>query len=228
MIDFYYLVLVMPAFLIALIMQFRVKSTFNKFSKYATRGGLTGAQAARSILDANGLQHINIVPVRGELTDSYSHRENVIRLSDSTYNSTSIAAVGVAAHEAGHALQYANQYAPIKVRTAILPATQIGANLAWPAMLIGLFFSIPILIFAGIILFSLAVFFQLITLPVEYNASRRAITVLDQYGMMTSDELGGAKKVLSAAAMTYVAALAVSLANLLRIILLFGGGRRRR
>lgn len=227
-IDYYYLILVLPAFLVAVIAQISVKSTFNRFNRVRTQNGMTGAEAARAILDYNGLAHISVERTKGSLTDHYSDKECVVRLSDTTYGSASVAAVGVAAHEAGHAVQYAEEYGPIRFRTAILPATKIGSNLAWPAMLLGVIFSIEPLIFAGIVLFSLAVVFQLVTLPVEFNASRRAIAALDERNMLSQHELGGARKVLNAAAMTYVAALAVSIANMLRLILLFGGGRRRR
>ncbi len=225
--DLWYLILVLPAFLLAMIAQFNVKSTFNKYSKKGTMNGLTGAQAARAILDANGLQHIRLDHVQGELTDHYSHKEAVIRLSDSTFSNASIGAVGVAAHEAGHAVQYANDYGPIRVRTALIPVTNIGANLSWPAIILGIFLSMQSLITIGIILFSASVLFQLVTLPVEFDASNRAIKILDEYNMMGTEELQGAKKVLRAAAWTYIAALAVSIANLLRLILLFGGRRRR-
>ena len=225
-VDIYYLILVLPALLIALITQIGVKSAFNRNNRERLGSGMTGAQAARRILDENGLYHVGIERFGGKLTDHYSHRENVIRLSEATYNSSSAAAVGVAAHEAGHALQYAEEYGPIRMRTAILPATNIGANLAWPAIIIGYIFGLGPLVYVGIALFSLAVIFQLVTLPVEYNASRRAMVVLENSHMMNEHELKGARKVLGAAAATYLAALAVSMANLLRIVLVFG--RRRR
>ncbi len=225
-IDIWYLVLVLPAFVIALIAQAKVKSTFNKFNQYRTMSGLTGAQAARRVLDANGLQFVRVEHIKGELNDHYDPQTNVIRLSDSTYNSMSIAAVGVAAHEAGHACQYAEEYAPIRFRMALVPVCNLGANLSWPAILLGYLFGMRPLVFIGIVLFSLSVLFQLVTLPVEFNASSRALAAIDSSGLMNQDELSGAKKVLSAAAMTYVAALAVSVANLLRLILIFG--RRNR
>lgn len=228
MIDIWYLVLVLPAFLVSLIFQFKVKSTFNKYDKVPTQRGLSGAQAARSILDANGLQHIRIEQVQGTLSDHYDHKAQAIRLSDSTFASTSIGAVGVAAHEAGHAVQYAQNYGPIKLRAWLVPVTNIGANLSWPAILLGYLLSFEPLVFIGIALFSLSVLFQLVTLPVEFNASNRAIAILNDYGMLLPDELTGAKKVLRAAGMTYVAALAVSVASLLRLILIFGGNRNRR
>ncbi len=227
-IDIWYLVLVLPAFAVALFAQARVKSTFNKFNRFRTMSGLTGAQAARRVLDANGLQHVRIEHVAGELTDHYDPQTNVIRLSDSTYGSASIASIGVAAHEAGHACQYAEEYGPIRFRMALVPVCNIGANLSWPAILLGYLFSMRPLVFIGIALFSLSVLFQLVTLPVEYNASSRALAAIDSSGLMSADELSGAKKVLSAAAMTYVAALAVSIANLLRLVLIFGRRSDRR
>ena len=225
-IDIWYLVLVLPAFLVALIAQARVKSTFNKFNQYRMSAGITGAEAARRVLDANGLQHVRIEHVQGELTDHYDPATDVIRLSDSTYMSPSIAAAGVAAHEAGHACQYAQEYAPIRLRTSMVKICNIGANLSWPAILLGYLLSFRPLVFIGIVLFSLSVLFQLVTLPVEFDASKRAIAALQQGGIMTEPELDGTKKVLKAAAMTYVAALAVSVANLLRLVLIFG--RRNR
>ena len=165
--------------------------------------------------------------MRGNLTDHFDPRAGVIRLSESVYDSTSVAAVGVAAHEAGHAAQYAEGYGPIRLRNAIIPVTQIGSSLAWPLLLIGLLFNYESLFFAGILFFTLSVVFQLVTLPVEFNASARAVSVLGEGGYLSSDEMPGARKTLSAAAMTYVAALAVSIAQLLRLLLIFGGGRRR-
>ena len=225
-VDIWYLVLVLPAFLVALIAQARVKSTFNKFNQYRTSASLTGAQAARRVLDANGLQHVRIEHVQGELTDHYDPATDVSRLSDSTSMSPSIAAAGVAAHEAGHACQYAQDYAPIRLRASMVKICNIGANLSWPAILLGYLLSFRPLVFIGIVLFSLSVVFQLVTLPVEFDASKRAVAALEQGGLMTGPELDGAKKVLRAAAMTYVAALAVSVASLLRLLLIFG--RRNR
>ncbi len=219
--DIYYLILVIPAFILSLIAQWSVKATFRRYSKVSTERGTTGYNTARAILDKNGLQSISIEHISGELTDHYDPRAGVIRLSDSTYSSSSVAASGVAAHEAGHAVQYSVGYKPIKLRAAIIPITNIGATLSWPAILLGLALGIEALIVVGILLFSFSVIFQLITLPVEFNASRRAVEVLDETDILSDDELRGAKKVLRAAAMTYVAALAVSLANLLRLVLLF-------
>ena len=223
--DMSYLVLVLPAMLLALWAQMRVSSTFGRYSQVRSVRGLTGAQAARYILDRNGLQHVRIEQISGNLTDHFDPRTNVVRLSQSVYNVPSIAAVGVAAHECGHAVQYAVGYGPMKLRAAIIPATNFGSKLAFPLILIGLLMNSSSLLLAGILLFSLTAVFQLVTLPVEFNASSRALQTLDQQGLLTREELGGTKKVLSAAALTYVAALIVSLAQLLRLLLIFG--RRR-
>ena len=225
--DIYYFVLIIPAMLFAMWAQFKVSSTFNRYSTQRTQNGMTGAQAAEAVLRACGVTNVRIERVRGNLTDHFDPRAGVIRLSESVYDSASVAAVGVAAHEAGHAAQYAEGYGPIRLRNAIIPVTQISSSLAWPLLLIGLLFNYESLFFAGILFFTLSVVFQLVTLPVEFNASARAVSVLGEGGYLSPDELPGAKKTLSAAAMTYVAALAVSIAQLLRLLLLFGGGRRR-
>ena len=229
------LIILLPALIFSLIAQFRVKRAFEWGSRIKTAHGLTGAQAARRILDENGLYDIAIERVRGQLTDHYDPKEGTIYLSEAVYDSTSAAAVGVAAHEAGHAVQYAQDYFPIRVRAAIIPMTRIGAGLAMPLFLIGLFISYfyfqatsPIADFfmvGGIALYSFSTLFQLVTLPVEFNASRRALRILDGWGTLTKEEYRAAEQVLSAAAMTYVAALASSLLSLLRLILIF---RRRR
>ena len=224
--DIYYFVLIIPAMLFALWAQVKVSSTFNRYSAQRTHTGMTGAQAAEAVLRACGVDGVRIERVAGNLTDHFDPRAGVIRLSQSVYDSPTVAAVGVAAHEAGHAAQYAEGYGPIRLRNAIIPVTQIGSSLAWPLLLIGLLFNYEALFFAGILFFMLAVVFQLVTLPVEFNASARAISVLGEGGYLSPDELPGAKKTLSAAAMTYVAALAVSIAQLLRLALLLGGGRR--
>ena len=231
------LIVLIPAMIFAILTQIRVKTTFEQCSRIKTAHGITGAQAARRILDENGLYHISIERVRGHLTDHYDPKAGVIRLSEAVYDSTSAAAVGVAAHEAGHAVQYGVDYFPIRVRTAIIPVTRIGSALAMPLFMIGLFISYfyiqaasPISDFfmvGGIALFSLSTLFQLITLPVEFNASRRALTILDSWGTLSIKEIDAAKRVLTAAAMTYVAALATSLAQLLRLLLIFGGRRGR-
>ena len=224
--DSYYWLLVVPAMVFALIAQSRVNSTFQRYSQQITHSGITGAEAAALVLRQNGIYNVQIQQVRGNLTDHYDPRENVIRLSDSVYHANSVAAIGVAAHEAGHAVQYAQGYSAIRIRTAILPVTQIGSQLAWPLLVIGLFLNFESLFVAGILFFLLATLFQVITLPVEYNASSRAIHAIASSGCLNSNELPGARKVLNAAALTYVAALAVSLAQLLRLLLLFGGNRR--
>jgi len=223
--DPYFLLLVVPAMLLSMWAQHRVTSSFKKYSTQHTTKRLTGAQAAEQVLRSAGVTNVAIERVSGTLTDHFDPRTNCIRLSDSVYDSTSVAAVGVAAHEAGHALQYANLYAPMKIRAAIIPATNIGSKLSIPLVLIGLIFSLPGLINIGILLFATVVLFQLITLPVEFNASRRAIDILDSSGMLTREELPAAKKVLGAAALTYVGALAVSLAQLIRLIALSRGRR---
>ncbi len=225
-IDYYYIVLVLPAVVFAIWAQTRVSGTFKKYSQQRTSRGITGAQAAQAVLNENGVSGVRIERVSGNLTDHFDPRTNTIRLSDSVYDSTSVAAVGVAAHEAGHAVQYSDEYGPIKFRTAIIPVTQIGSTLSWPLLLIGLLFNIEALMFAGIAFFALATLFQLVTLPVEFNASSRAIAALDGANILSPEELPGAKKTLSAAALTYVAALAVSLAQLLRLVLIFGGRSR--
>ena len=226
---FYYdwtILILIPGMIFALWAQMNVKSTFAKYSSVSNRRGFTGYDAARKILDVNGLKHISIERVRGDLTDHYDPRANVIRLSTAVYDSPSAAAVGVAAHEAGHAVQHAHGYFPIKVRTAIVPATQIMSTLSMPIFLIGLLFTIDSLMLVGIAFFISAIFFQLVTLPVEFNASRRAIAAIGNAGILQDNELKDAKKVLSAAAMTYVAALASSLLSLLRLIILANNRRR--
>lgn len=224
--DRYYIILVLPAMLIALWAQMRVKGTFAQFSTRSVHSGLTGAQVARRILDANGLTYVRVEQVAGSLSDHYDPRSQVVRLSQDVYGRSTVAAVGVAAHETGHAIQHAVGYAPLQLRTAIIPITNIGSSLSIPLILLGFFLGYYPLVSLGIILFSLVTVFQLITLPVEFNASRRALVTLEQYHMVSNEEHNGVKKVLSAAALTYVAALIVSVANLLRLILLFGGRRR--
>lgn len=223
--DSTYLVLVLPALLIALFAQVRVKSAFSRYSKERCLSGLTGAETARRILAANGITDVRVEHVSGSLTDHFDPTQKVIRLSDQVYDTPTIAAVGVAAHEAGHAVQYAVNYFPIRVRSAVIPLTRIGSNLSWPLLMLGLIFNFQQLVWAGIILFGAVTVFQLVTLPVEFNASARAMRAIDDRGLLTTEELHGARRVLSAAAMTYVAALLVSLAQLLRLVLLFG--RRR-
>ncbi|MBQ6892938.1 MAG: zinc metallopeptidase [Clostridia bacterium] len=226
-IDIWYIVLVLPAIILSLIASTAVNSTFKKYSKVASRRGTTGADAAQQVLSANGVNGVRIEHVSGNLTDHFDPKTNTIRLSDSVYSSTSVAAVGVAAHEAGHAVQYAKNYAPMKVRAAIIPITNIGSNLAMPLVLLGILLSAPVLANIGILAFSFSTLFQLVTLPVEFNASKRAVDAIEGFAADES-EVKAAKKVLTAAASTYVAALAVSLANLLRLVLIVNGGRRRR
>ena len=223
--DKYYILLVLPAALLALWAQVRVKSTFARYSRERTYSGLTGAETARRILDANGLYDVRVEHISGQLTDHYDPTQKVVRLSDDVYGRATIAAVGVAAHETGHALQHADSYVPMQIRSAIIPITNIGSQLSIPMILIGYIFGFQPLVAIGILLFSLMTVFQLVTLPVEFNASRRALTILEGTGMLSGQENAGARKVLTAAALTYVAALIVSLANLLRLILLLGNRR---
>lgn len=225
-IDSYYLILVLPAILFSLWAQMKVKSTFAKYERVRSYAGYTGAQIARRILDENGLYDIRVERVSGSLTDHYDPRAGVVRLSDSVYNSVSVAAVGVAAHETGHAVQHATNYAPLGIRNTIIPMTNIGSQLSMPLILLGLLLNSSNLVFVGIAAFSMMTLFQLITLPVEFNASARAVRTLSSGGMMSDEELSGTKKVLTAAALTYVAALLVSAMQLLRLIILFGGRRR--
>ncbi len=216
-IDSLYLFLVLPAIIISIWAQFKVKSTFSRYS--GQPAALNGAEAARRVLEANGVYGVQIQRVAGNLTDHYDPKANVIRLSDSVYNSYSIAAVGVAAHEAGHAVQYDRDYNPIRWRNAILPVANIGSQLALPMVLLGFLFNFELLLNLGILFFCAAVLFQLVTLPVEFNASRRAIeTIRDQQLLQNETDVNGAKRVLSAAAMTYVAGLLVSLMQLIRLI----------
>ena len=230
--DWTYIVLVLPCLIFAMIASSGVKSTFQKYSRQLSTRGISGAEAARRVLAANGVQGVRIERVSGSLTDHYDPKSNVIRLSDSVYASTSTAAIGVACHEAGHAVQYAMGYAPIKVRAAIIPLTNFGSKLAMPLILAGILLAAfgsfsTILVDLGIAAFGLSFVFQLITLPVEFNASRRAIQTIDDAQLLTPEEQRGARKTLRAAAMTYVAAMAVALAQLIRLIMIFGNSRRR-
>lgn len=224
--DYYYFILVVPVLILSLIAQGRVNSAYNRYSKINNMRGLTGAMAAQAILDFYGVQGVRIEHVRGKLNDHYDPRENVIRLSDGVYGSCSIAAVGVACHEAGHAAQYADGYSPIKVRNVILFPAQIGSRAAIPLAIIGIFMGSQFLMNFGILLYVAVMLFQLVTLPVEFNASRRAISVIEQTGLLAGQEVDGAAKVLKAAAMTYVAAFAMSAANLLRLLLLSSNRRK--
>lgn len=222
------MLVVLPAIIFALIAQVMVKTTFSKYSNESNQHGYTAKEVARKILDENGLYNVSIEYISGNLTDHYDPSANVIRLSDSVYNSTSVAAIGVAAHEVGHAIQHAQGYSPIKIRQAIIPVTQIGSKLAVPLVLIGMLVSaFQWLIPVGIFLYTGVVLFQAVTLPVEFNASGRALKTLDENVILYKDEVRMAKKVLTAAAMTYVAAMFSSLMSLLRLILLSNRGRRR-
>lgn len=224
--DYTYILLI-PAFLIAAWAQMNVQGTFNRFSRVTNSRSMTGAQAARQILDANGLHEVSVEPISGKLNDHYDPRTKVIRLSSPVYSGTSVASIGVAAHECGHAVQHSIGYVPLRLRNAIIPATQFGSTLAIPMVFIGFFLGWPGGVLIGILLFSFAVVFQLITLPVEFNASARALQTLDERAMLFGDELTGARKVLRAAAFTYVAATFVALVNLLRFLLMFMGMQRR-
>ena len=230
--DWTYMVLVLPCIILSLWASSRVNSTFKKYSQQHSIRRITGAQAAQRVLSANGVSGVRIERVSGNLTDHYDPKTNVIRLSDSVHDSTSTAAIGVACHEAGHAVQYAQSDAPIKLRAAIIPVTNFGSRLAMPLILIGILLSAfgelsTSLVYLGIACFGLSLVFQLITLPVEFNASRRAMEAIESGNLLTEEEQRGARKTLSAAAMTYVAATAVALAQLLRLIAIFGRGRRR-
>ena len=218
-------ILVIAAFLLSMFASFGVNSAFSKYSKKLISRDLTAADAARRILNSNGLSNVNIEHVSGKLSDHFDPRANVVRLSDSTYSSTSVAAIGVAAHECGHAIQYATGYAPIKIRNSIVPVVNIGNALSMPLFFIGLIMGMTNLALAGALLFGLVLLFQVITLPVEFNASRRALKILDASDLLYGEELKGAKKVLTAAALTYVAAVASTALQLLRLLLILN--RRR-
>jgi len=230
--DWTYLVLVLPCILFSLYASAKVNNTFKKYAGQLSRRRITGAEAAQRVLSANGVRGVRIERVSGNLTDHYDPKSNVIRLSEGVYGSTSTAAIGVACHEAGHAVQYAQEYAPIRLRAAIIPVTNFGSRLAMPLILLGILLSAfgyvsYGFVYLGIACFGLSLIFQLVTLPVEFNASRRALEAIESGELLTADELKGARKTLSAAAMTYVAATAVALAQLLRLVLLFGRRSRR-
>lgn len=229
--DITYVILVLPCLILSMVASSRVKSTFDKYSKQISQRRITGAEAAQRVLNANGVRNVRIERINGELTDHYDPKANVIRLSGAVYDNPSTAAIGVACHEAGHAVQYAHSYAPIKLRAAIIPVTNFGSKLAMPLILLGIVLGFLgevsyAFIYLGIACFGLSLVFQLITLPVEFNASRRAMVAIEENEILTQDELKGARKTLTAAAMTYVAATAVALSQLLRLIVIFG--RRRR
>ena len=230
--DWTYVVLVLPCILLSLWASSNVNSTFKRYAKQFSSRRITGADAARRVLAANGVHGVRIDRVSGNLTDHFDPKTNVIRLSDSVYDSTSTAAIGVACHEAGHAVQYAESYAPIKLRAAIIPITNFGSKIAMPLILAGVLLTAfgsfsDTMIYLGIAAFGFSLVFQLVTLPVEFNASRRAMQAIEEANILTSEEQRGARKTLKAAALTYVAATAVALAQLLRLILMFGGRRRR-
>jgi Zn-dependent membrane protease YugP len=224
--DSTYFILVIPAILFSLWAQARVKSTYAKYSQVRSMRGVSGHDAVESILRENNLYDVRVGRVAGSLTDHYDPRTGIINLSETVYDNTSVAAIGVAAHETGHALQYAENYLPAKLRMAMVPVTQFGANLSMPLILIGFFMQRQPLINFGLILYSLMFLFQLVTLPVEFNASSRALRAIEAGGILSENELIGTKKVLDAAALTYVAAMLTSLASLLRLLILFGGRRR--
>ncbi|MBO5895772.1 MAG: zinc metallopeptidase [Clostridia bacterium] len=224
--DSYYILLVLPVIIASMVISWRLKSVYSRYSKVHNLRGITGAQAAQMVLNYYGIADVAIVPVGGNLTDCYDPMKKVIKLSDGVYNQSSIAAVGIACHEAGHAAQHATAYLPIKIRNSILPVCNIGSTLSIPLLLIGVILSFEPLVWVGIGFFSFTALFQLVTLPVEFNASNRALDVIESNGLLTFEEKLGATKVLRNAAMTYVAALAVSVAQLLRLILKFGGRRK--
>ncbi len=225
-IDWSYIVMVLPVIIASLIIQAKMKNTFNKYAKMRNYRGISGAQAAEIVLRYYNIYDVKIVPTAGRLTDAYNPKTKQIMLSEDVYSGTSIAAVGVACHEAGHAAQHAENYLPIKVRNSFVPVANIGSSLSIPLLLIGLFLSVEPLVWVGIGFFACAALFQFLTLPVEFNASSRALGVIESTGVLNYEEKHGAKKVLSAAAMTYVAAFATSVAQLLRLIIRFGGRRK--
>lgn len=221
-------ILIIIAAIISLIAQWRVNSAFSKYSRVSSMSGMTGAQAARMILQTNGINDVSVQRISGKLTDHYNPSTKVLNLSESVYGSTSVAAIGVAAHECGHAIQHARGYFPLSLRTALVPVANIGSQLSWVFIIVGAILSFnQTLITIGIIMFSAAVLFQLVTLPVEFNASARALEQLESNGILYRDEVSQTRKVLSAAALTYVAAAATAILQLLRLIILFGGRGRR-
>ena len=222
-----YVLLLIPVMILSLWAQAQVSGNFKKYSRVSNRRHLTGAQAAEAVLRANGVYDVKITSTWGELTDHYDPRDNTIRLSQSVYSATTVAAVGVAAHEAGHAVQYAVGYAPIRLRSAIVPLTNLGSRCSMILLLAGLLLYSQSLFLGGIVLFSLTTFFQLVTLPVEFNASRRALETIQDRGLLDGEELAGARKVLRAAALTYVAALLMSALQLLRYVLILLGRNGR-
>ena len=221
--------LLIIGFVICAIASWNVNATFNRYQKIGNRRGITAAQVARQILDDNGLQFVAVERVSGSLTDHYDPRNKTLSLSDAVYNATTVAAIGVAAHECGHAMQHAKGYVPLSIRSALVPVVNFGSYLSWPLIVIGLFINSStgsLFLNAGLLLFSLVVLFQLVTLPVEINASRRAVRLLDQEHILIGDEVGQTARVLKAAALTYVASATASILQLLRLLILTGGRRR--
>ena len=225
-IDIYYIILVIPAFILSLICQANVSSTFNKYSRISNARGLTGADAARTLLMRKGITDVTVQNVRGKLTDHYDPRKKVLRLSESVFSSSSVAAIGVAAHEAGHAVQHAESYGPMALRGSLVPAANIGSMAGPYIAMIGLVINSGMIVTIGIVLFTVAVVFYLITLPVEFNASSRALEMLERDGILSVSEIAGSKKVLNAAALTYVASALTAVMSLLRLILLSRNRRR--
>lgn len=219
-------ILVLPALLLAMYAQFKVKSTFSRYLQERSQAGLTGAQVAREILNANGLHNVSVERIGGQLTDHYDPRSGTVRLSSHVYDGTSVAAVGVAAHEVGHAVQHSRGYVPLGLRTSLFPVASIGSQMAFPLFMLGFLFSVDMLMLVGIWFFIAALGFQLITLPVEFNASKRALAALQSGGYLSKAEVPKAKAVLSAAALTYVAAVAVAASQLIRLLFLRGQRRR--
>lgn len=224
--DYWYLVLVVPTLILGMVAQYKVSSTFKKYSRVTSSRGYTASEVAKMILERNRLYDVRVAKIGGNLTDNFNPQTKTVSLSDSVYDSHSVAAIGVAAHEVGHAIQHAKEYTPIKIRTAIIPITNFGSRLSPILILLGILLGMQSLAIWGVILFSTVAIFQLVTLPVEFNASRRALLTLGNDNILNQQELSGARKVLTAAAMTYVAALITTLANLLRLILIVKGGRR--
>ncbi len=225
--DQYYLILVVPALIISMIAQMQVKGTFNKYSRMGSTKNMTGAEVARHLLQSNGIYDVQVTTVRGQLTDHYDPRKRVLRLSESTYASTSVAAIGVAAHETGHAIQHDVKYAPLVLRSSLVPVANLGSTAGPYIAVLGLFMNLPVIINIGLLLFAGAILFYLITLPVEFNASKRAVANLESTGLLMNSEIGPVKKVLRAAAMTYVASALVAVASFLRLLLLAGQRRNR-
>lgn len=219
------IILLIPAIILSIWAQFKVQSNFNHYAKVYSRSGMTGAQVARKLLDANGIQDVGIERVRGSLTDHYHPTKKMLYLSETVYGESTIAAISVAAHEVGHAIQHSVGYKPLTIRSMLVPAANLGSSASWILLIVGLIFAWEPLVELGIILFTCVVLFQLVTLPVEFNASSRALQQVAYYGILSSDELPGGKKVLSAAAWTYVAAAVMAVLQLLRLLLIFAGNR---